>query len=129
VTLSLVAVVDEQVVGHILFSPVRIADEGEGWSAIALGPMAVLPAQQGNGVGSALVRAGLAQLRRAGHEVVFVLGHTGFYPRFGFRPAAARGLHCQWDVPADVFMVVALQPDALRGRRGTVHYHDAFAGV
>jgi putative acetyltransferase len=129
VTLSLVAVVDKQIVGHILFSPVLVAGEGEGWSAVALGPMAVLPAHQGHGVGAALVRAGLAQLWRAGHEVVFVLGHSGFYPRFGFTVATAHGLRCQWDVPDDVFMVVASQPDVLGKRRGTVYYHAAFAGV
>lgn len=120
---SLVAREGDEVVGHALFTPVTV---GATWSALALGPMAVVPGRQGAGVGSALVRAGLDACRALGHEVVFVLGHRDYYPRFGFVPAAPRGLRCKWPVPDDVFLVTELAPGALAGRTGLVEYHPAF---
>jgi putative acetyltransferase len=126
---SLVAQVDDAVVGHILFSPVTVTGDGAPWAALALGPMAVLPARQGHGIGSQLVRAGLDACRRRGEDVVFVLGHPGYYPRFGFAPARPFGIDCQYDVPAEVFMLVELAPGAVAGRRGTVQYHPAFDAV
>lgn len=127
--LSLVAEVGGQVVGHILFTPVTVKLAAEAWQAVALGPMGVLPAFQNQGIGSALVQAGLTACREAGYGVVFVLGHPNFYPRFGFTPAPPRGLPCEFAVPDDVFMVVELLPHALGGRQGVVHYHPAFKGV
>lgn len=127
--ISLVAVLDGQVVGHIFFSPVTIEAEESASTAMALGPMAALPAYQRQGVGSQLVRAGLKACRRAGHEVVFVLGHPSYYPRFGFAPASAQGLRCLYPVPDEVFMVAELRAGALAGRRGLVRYHPAFDQV
>lgn len=124
--LSLVAVSGEEVVGHILFTPVQI---GDATTALALGPMAVLPARQRQGVGGALVRAGLQRCQAVGHPVVFVLGHPEFYPRFGFVPAGPLGLTCKWEVPTDVWMVAELSPGALEGLRGEVRYHAVFDAV
>lgn len=127
--ISLVAEVDSHIVGHILFSPVTIEDETTSHDAIALGPMAVLPDYQGQGVGSALVRAGLAACKEAGHPLAIVLGHADFYPRFGFVPSRPFGIRWEHDVPAEVFMVAELEPGAAAGVRGVVHYHPAFDGV
>jgi putative acetyltransferase len=129
IVLSLVAVQNEQIVGHILFSPVVIGDQGAQFAGVGLGPMAVLPAYQRHGVGSQLVQHGLDLLRAEGHEVVVVLGHPRFYPRFGFQPAAQHNIHSQWNVPADLFMAVELVPGALHERSGTVRYSDAFNDV
>jgi putative acetyltransferase len=126
---SLVAVAGEQVVGHILFTPVEVRSPGGSWGAAALGPMAVLPEYQGRGTGSALVRAGLAECARLGHQVVFVLGHPEFYPRFGFAPARPLGLECEWDVPEGVFMVAELKESAVGGRSGRVVYPPEFGSV
>jgi len=93
VSLSLLAEHDGEVVGHILFSPVTI--EREAVPVIGLAPMAVLPGWQRRGVGSALVRASLDELRRIGCDAVVVLGHPAFYPRFGFAPASRHGL--RWE--------------------------------
>ena len=79
--LSLVALRDDAIVGHILFSPIQIEREGGDVPAIALAPMAVRPAFQRQGIGSALVRGGLEACRRAGHRIVVVLGHAEYYPR------------------------------------------------
>jgi len=125
---SLVADVDGAVVGHILFSPVSLAGDPK-LDAMGLGPMAVLPEQQRNGIGSALVREGLRRCKELGCRAVVVVGHPEFYPRFGFVPAQRYALRCEYDVPADVFMALELEPGALNGAAGLVRYDDAFAGV
>jgi putative acetyltransferase len=127
--ISLVAVVDGQVVGHIFFSPVTIESEESTSTALGLGPMAVLPAYQRQGVGSRLVREGLRECRRIGYDVVVVLGHPEYYPRFGFIPASRQGLCSKYPVPDEVFMVAELEPGALKGRRGLVKYRHEFDAV
>ncbi|HWM90745.1 MAG TPA: N-acetyltransferase [Thermoanaerobaculia bacterium] len=126
---SLVAVQDGQVVGHICFSPVTIESEDGSSIAMGLAPMAVLPGLQRGGIGSALVREGLEECRRMGQDVVVVLGHPEYYPRFGFVPASRKGLRSEYDVPDEVFLVAELRPGALAGRQGLVRYHPAFAKV
>ncbi len=127
--ISLVAVVDEQVVGHIFFSPVSIESESSVFIAMGLAPMAVLPEYQNQGIGSRLVREGLKECQRLGHGIVVVLGHANYYPRFGFTPASLKGLRSEYDVPDEVFMVTELVAGALEGRRGLVKYHPEFAKV
>jgi len=126
---SRIAVLDGEPVGHILFSPVRI-DTGHTYvPALALAPMAVLPEFQSRGIGSALVREGLTILRQSGEKVVIVLGHSGFYPRFGFQTASSFGIQAPFDVPDPAFMLVELQPGVLDGLQGKVRYPSAFDSV
>lgn len=124
--ISLVAVREGDVVGHIFFSPVTIESDGSQFTALALGPMAVLPAYQRQGIGTKLVREGLKECRRIGHDVIVVVGHPEYYPKFGFVPASGMELRCEFDVPDNVFMVAELGKNALHGRKGTVQYHLAF---
>jgi putative acetyltransferase len=128
-TLSLVAVREGRVVGHILFSQVTVASPSGDFAAVGLAPVAVLPELQRQGVGSLLVRAGLDEIRRAGHEVVVVLGHPEYYSRFGFERASARGIRWEHDAPDEAFMVLELRPSALRGRGGIVRYRPEFDTV
>jgi len=128
-TISLVAEQEGQVVGHIFFSPVAIESETETSTAIGLAPMAVLPARQRQGIGSQLVRAGLAECQGLGQNAVVVLGHPEFYPRFGFVPASRFGLRCEYPVPDEVFMAAELAPGVLAGRQGLVKYGPEFASV
>jgi putative acetyltransferase len=121
--LSLVAVVEGGVVGHILFSPVT---SEAGATGLALGPMAVAPAHQRRGVGAALVEAGLARLRAARCPFVVVLGHHEYYTRFGFVPASRHGLRCEWDVPDESFMVHVIDPGATAAAAGVVQYRPEF---
>jgi putative acetyltransferase len=93
--------------------------------------MAVEPDCQRDGIGSLLVRAGLDACRSKGHAIVFVLGHSEYYPRFGFEPAAPRGLFYS-DTSRDysaVFFVTELEAGALAGRRGVVHFRPEFDGL
>jgi len=125
-SLSLVAVVDDKIIGHIFFSPVEI-DKLNGIQAMGLGPMAVLPEYQRQGIGTALVKQGIKQLQQSGCAVVVVLGHAEYYPRFGFSPASRHGLKCQWDgVPDDAFMVKFLKPDYDGVVSRTVQYMKEF---
>jgi putative acetyltransferase len=128
-TISLVALEDGRVVGHIFFSPVTFEGPQGVSAAMGLAPMAVRPERQNQGIGSALVRAGLAACAGLGENVVVVLGHPHYYPRFGFVPASSRGLSSEYPVPDDVFMVAELAPGALGGRSGLVKYHPEFARV
>lgn len=120
--ISLVAVVDGRVVGHILFTPVRVVGEGSEGTALGLAPMAVLPEFQSQGIGSRLVHAGLDACRKLGHPVVFVLGHPDYYPRFGFEPAAPRGFHYRDPNFDPYFFVAELTPGGLDGLSGRVEY-------
>jgi putative acetyltransferase len=126
VLLSLVAALNGRVVGHIMYSPASIGDEVTG---AALGPMAVLPEHQRRGIGSQLVETGNAKLKDAGYPFIAVLGHAGFYPRFGFRPASTFGIRCEWDVPDDVFMVLVLDPAKMQDVRGLAKYRPEFSGA
>lgn len=123
---SLVAVHEEAVVGHILFTPVTLPSRPE-LPLMSLAPLAVLPSHQRQGIGSALVRAGLEECRRLGRVACVVLGHPAFYPRFGFSPASGFGLRSEYDVADELFMAVELQAGALHGLAGTIRYHPAFA--
>jgi putative acetyltransferase len=124
--LSLVAVVDHRIVGHILFTPVEIERGASAHRAFGLGPMAVLPACQRQGIGSALVQSGLRECTRLGGGIVVVVGHPAFYRRFGFRRAVACGLRLDFEVPDEAFMVMELTPGSLAAVRGLVRYVPAF---
>lgn len=128
-TISLVAVQDDEIVGHIAFSPAIIAAEGSNFGAIALAPMAVLPAYQRKGIGLQMVRVGLEECRRLGHEIIVVLGHPDYYPRFGFVPAMPKGIGCEFEVPEEAWMILELQEGALAGRRGKVRFQPEFSEV
>ncbi len=126
--LSLVAEENGEVVGHILFSPLRIETDTGTQHGMALAPMAVKPERQNRGIGTQLVRRGLEALRRNGVPFVIVLGHPGYYPRFGFVPASRQGIRCQWEgVPGEAFMVLLLD-ESFDGRlAGTACYREEFS--
>jgi putative acetyltransferase len=126
VLLSLVAEVDGEIVGHIVFSPMTIESETDSRSypAVCLGPLAVAPLRQRQGIGGALIEAGLAELRSGGHGAVFLLGHPSYYPRFGFRPAREFDVHFQDD--RDAFMAIELREGALDGVSGQVKFAPEF---
>jgi len=128
--ISLVAVRDSTILGHALFSPVSSSDGTKtARKGIALGPVAVRPSQQGQGVGSALIRDGLERCRQAGWRAAFVLGDPDYYHRFGWSSAADRGLRCQWKIPPGIFQAMELAPDGLAEWTGLVSYDPVFDSV
>jgi putative acetyltransferase len=109
------------VVGHALLTRCHV----DGQPALALAPCAVLPRFQRSGAGSAAIRAGLEAARAKGENLVLVLGHAEYYPRFGFAPASALGVQASLDVPDEAMMALALDPDA-ETPRGTISYPAPF---
>ena len=121
---SLVAEIDGAIVGHILFSRMWVDTPAGTVDAACLAPMAVEPSHQRRGIGTVLIRSGIETVTRLGERMVIVLGHPGYYPRFGFERAQAHGLTSPF--PDDAFMVLELTPGALRGAAGAVRYPAAF---
>jgi putative acetyltransferase len=125
--LSLVALEGAQVVGHVLLTRIVVRGEAGAHPALALAPVAVLGTHQRRGVGTSLIERGLDDARRLGHEIVIVLGHPEYYPRFGFAPAAPRGVRAPFAVRDEAFMVLELRKGALEGVSGEVEYPPEFA--
>jgi putative acetyltransferase len=124
VQVSLVAEMRHQIVGHIMFSELDIITPTATIRASALAPMSVLPEFQNQGIGSALVRRGLELCREQGIQIVIVLGHVWYYPRFGFSTSLAAKLDSPF--PRDSFMALELVPGALNGITGRVQYSRPF---
>jgi putative acetyltransferase len=122
---SLVAESDGEVVGHIGFSPVTSAAAAKGFG---LAPLAVRPDAQRRGIGGKLVLDGLAAIAHVGAEFVVVLGDPRYYGRFGFGPAAPRGLSDEFR-GGDAFQVIELRPGAIPPGVGLVRYAPEFALV
>jgi putative acetyltransferase len=128
-TLSLIAQLDDKIVGHIAFSPVKIESPGRITNAIGLGPMSVLPEYQKRGIGARLVTEALDILQQLGHRVVIVLGHPSYYPRFGFVPAHNHEIRCEYECSPEAFMLKELQDNALKGISGIARFRPEFASV
>lgn len=117
-TLSLVALASDTVVGHIAFSPVAITDGSQNW--FGLGPVSVRPDWQGEGIGSALIVKGIETMRADGAQGIVLLGSDTFYPRFGF----SHDPRLRYPgPPARYFQQLSLSGDA---PKGDVHYAKAF---
>ncbi|WP_243311373.1 GNAT family N-acetyltransferase [Fundidesulfovibrio agrisoli] len=117
-TLSLLAELDGQAVGHIALSPAAVGQDEEGW--LLLGPVGVLPEMQGRGVGSALVREALARMRGAGASGVVLVGDPGYYARFGFLSLPGLGYP---GVPGQYVLAVSFGGNP---PQGDIAAHEAF---
>ena len=126
IVFALVAEEKGRVLGHLVFS--RIAGESSGSEVpvLALAPLAVMPAFQRLGIGSALVSAGLERCRMQRQARVLVVGDPVYYGRFGFVPASRFGLKCPFPVPEEAFMAIELEPGAFAQVSGVVRYGHEF---
>ena len=124
--LSLVALEDGKIVGHILFTPIIIENEGNSFPALAIAPLAVHPEFQNQGIGSELVKQGLRSCSRLKYGIIVVIGNHEYYGRFGFVPASNRRLIVPFDVPDEVFLVRENICRALDGVEGIIKYPKAF---
>jgi len=122
--LSLIAVQDHQPVGHILFTQAKITPVHQHVSIRILAPLAVHPQAQSQGIGGQLIKAGLERLAASGVDLVFVLGHPGYYPRYGFKTAGILGFEAPYPIPdehADAWMVQQLRDGIIGTVKGKVH--------
>jgi len=117
--LSLLAMVEEKIVGHIMFTRVVIRQEGQvPHETLTLAPLAVLPEYQGKGVGGRLIEAGHRAAREMGFKSVLLVGHPTYYPRFGYLPAERFGITTKLELPPDVFMACELVKGGFDGVTG-----------
>jgi putative acetyltransferase len=126
---SLVAVDGQEIVGHLAISPITITEADKVVPALGLGPMAVIPSRQRQGIGTKLVNFWLEQLAEEKDNLVVLVGHPAYYPRFGFRPAKSFGIRWDHVVPDEAFMVLELRRGALNEISGLVRFHPAFNEV
>ncbi|MCX7594074.1 MAG: N-acetyltransferase [Fischerella sp.] len=127
--LSLIAVENQQVVGHILFSRIVIEAPQQTIPALALAPLAVIPSRQHQGIGSKLVQAGLSKCCELDRAIVIVVGEPNYYQRFGFQTASKFGLQSSLPLPERAFMALELKPNPLSNINGIVCYPDYFQEV
>ena len=124
---SLVAIANGEIVGHVLFSDLPITTSSATIPAASLAPIAVKPAFQRRGIGAEMIRRGLELCRERGKLAVIVLGHPGYYPRFGFSCELARRIRSPYS--GEAWMALELVPDVLRDVEGAVQYPEAFNRV
>jgi putative acetyltransferase len=128
--LSLVAIFDNKVVGHILFTTIKIInDDKNETDSLALAPMAVRPEFQNKGIGGQLIKYGLDKAKELGYKSVIVLGHEHYYPKFGFEPAEKWNIKSPFDIPTNIFMALELEKDGLKAISGTVIYPKEFETI
>lgn len=128
--LSLVATIDNKLVGHILFTKVKITDDQKiEFDSLALAPMSVRPSNQKMGIGGQLIRAGLDIARELNFKSVIALGHRNYYPKFGFVPTSKWNIKSPFDVPTEAFMGIELIDGGLKNVSGTVKYPKEFDTV
>lgn len=124
--LSLVAEVDEKIVGYILLTKIKIIESEKVSEALALAPIAILPAYQGKGLGGQLIRYAHETASALGFGIVVLLGHENYYPKFGYEMAKKYGVKLPFEVPDENCMVIGLKENALQQVNGTVEYPKEF---
>jgi len=120
---SLLAIDNGEAVGHILFTKVWVTGREKSVSAMILAPLAILPHAQNKGIGGKLIKEGLEQLSKSKVDLVFVLGHPGYYPRYGFKPAGALGFEAPYPIAeknADAWMVQELKSGVIENISGKI---------
>lgn len=124
--LSLVAEIGEQIVGYVLLTKIKIVNEAFETESLAMAPVAVLPEFQGKGVGGRLIESAHEKAKKLGFGSVVLLGHEGYYPRFGYEMAKNYGIRLPFEVPDENCMVIELVENALQHANGTVRYPKEF---
>ncbi|WP_417887578.1 GNAT family N-acetyltransferase [Zunongwangia sp.] len=124
--LSLVAEYDHKIVGYVLLIRITIQNDKDKFPALALAPIAVLPNFQQKGIGSKLLSIVHKKAKNLDYELVIVLGHEEYYPRFGYEQANKFDIQAPFEVPAKNFMLKELTPNAAQHISGMVVYPEVF---
>ena len=126
---SIVALQDDKIVGHAIFTHAAIMNRGKRFNCLALGPMAVLPELQRKGIGTKLVEEGILRAKENNFKTIIVIGHSDYYPKFGFIKASEKKITTRFKVPEENFMVLELNTNALKGISGLAEYAKEFANL
>ncbi|MEL7121554.1 MAG: N-acetyltransferase [Bacteroidota bacterium] len=124
--LSLVAVLEDKIVGHILLTKVMLVNGTEKKEVLSLAPVGVLPAFQSKGIGSKLINKAHELAKDLGYKAVVLIGHEAYYPRFGYVQAHTKGIKFPFEVGKEHCMVIELVENGLNGVKGMVEYPKAF---
>ena len=124
--LSLLAMVNDELAGHLLLTRAHIRDGNAAVETLALAPLSVAPAYQRQGVGRCLVEAAHERAAGLGFGSIVVVGIPGYYPRFGYEPMSDYPITLPFEAPSDHCMILPLRTGALSGVRGVVEYADAW---
>ena len=124
--LSLVAEVEDRIVGHIMHTKLIIKNEDKEEVSLALAPVSVIPEYQRKGIGSKLINESFKIAKELGFKSMIVLGHADFYPKFGFVPASKWNIKAPFDISDEYFMAVELVPGGLNNVSGCVKYTKEF---
>ncbi|WBV58409.1 N-acetyltransferase [Chryseobacterium daecheongense] len=124
--LSIVAEIENEIVGHILFTRLSVKNNDKAFNSLALAPVSVKPQHQGQGIGSQLISYGHKIARELGYESVILIGHEKYYPRFGYKKTSNFGISFPFDLPEENGMAIELIPDALKNVTGIVTYPKEF---
>ena len=124
--LSLVAEIENEIVGHIMLTKIQIENENKSFESLALAPVSVKPEFQRKGIGSKLIIESHAIAKSLGYKSIIVLGHEGYYPRFGYERTNKYHIEMPFDVPEENCMVISLSENGLLGVSGEVKYPKEF---
>ena len=124
--LSIIAEIEDQLVGHILFTKIKIVQSPYEFESLALAPVSVHPDYQGQGIGSELIKTGHKIAAKLGYKSIVVLGHATYYPKFSYTEAAEFDIKLPFIVPSENAMAIELVKNALKGVSGVVQYDPAF---
>lgn len=127
--LSLVATIDNKIVGYILFTKILVIDEDKEVPSLALAPMAVHPDYQKQGIGTHLIHHGFSKARELGYKSAIVLGHAEYYPKFGFVPTSKWLIKPPYHVPENSFLGIELIENGLSGVKGIVRFSKEFEQI
>ena len=124
--LSLVAELENKILGHILLTKLKIKNDQDEFDSLALAPVSVLPEYQGKGIGGLLIREAHKKARELGYRSIVLLGHEKYYPKFGYKRADTFGIELPFDVPKEHCMAIELIENGLGGVKGIVEYPKEF---
>lgn len=125
--LSLIALVDDTVVGHILLTKIKIIDVEKQFDSLALAPVSVIPEYQQRGIGTKLIYQAHDIARNMGHTSIVLIGHEAYYPKFGYKQAHTFGITLPFEAPKENCMAIELIPNALQDIKGVVRYPKEFS--
>jgi len=124
--LSIVAEYDNQIVGHIMLTKIKIENDNDSFESLTLAPVSVKPEFQRQGIGGKLITESHRIAKELGYKSIVVVGHETYYPKFGYRPASTYNITCSFDVPDENLMIIELVENGLKDVSGTIIYPKEF---